>query len=139
MDFVIDANILFSALIKEGLTAELLFIDSLHFYAPEFIFMEFAKHEQEILDKTERTPEEFYNLMDVLKRRVSLMPLEELVPFLEKAEKISPDPADVAYVASALFLNIPIWSNDKILKKNQKEVAVYSTEDILDLLEKQPL
>jgi len=44
MDLVIDANILFSVLIKKGKTEELLFKDTLHLFAPEFFFDEFEKY-----------------------------------------------------------------------------------------------
>lgn len=41
MDLVVDANILFSVLIKKGKTEELLFKDTIHLFAPEFLFDEF--------------------------------------------------------------------------------------------------
>ena len=44
MDLVIDANILFAALIKRNVTSDLLFRNDLHLYAPEFIFEEFEKY-----------------------------------------------------------------------------------------------
>ena len=37
MDLVVDANIFFSALIRQGKTEELMFEPSLHLFAPEFI------------------------------------------------------------------------------------------------------
>ena len=37
MDVVIDANVLFAALIKEGASRRLLVSDSLRMHAPEFI------------------------------------------------------------------------------------------------------
>lgn len=43
MDIVLDANILFSILIKDSKNGELLFNERIHFYAPEFIFEEFRK------------------------------------------------------------------------------------------------
>jgi len=54
------------------------------------------------------------------------------VPFIKKAKAISPGPKDVPYVALALKLHIALWSNDKNLKKKQKEVMVFSTEDLLE-------
>jgi len=39
---VLDANILFAALIKDSLTAELIIKDELQLYAPEFLLDEFA-------------------------------------------------------------------------------------------------
>ena len=59
MDLVIDANVLFSVLIKSGKTEELLFEEDLHIFAPEFIFEELEKYKDLILEKTERSKEEF--------------------------------------------------------------------------------
>jgi predicted nucleic acid-binding protein len=59
MKLVVDANILFAALIKEGSTAELLISDKLQLFAPEFLFTEFAKYEEFILKKTHRSDAEF--------------------------------------------------------------------------------
>jgi len=49
MKLIVDANILFAALIKEGSTAELLISDKLQLFAPEFLFAEFAKYKDLIL------------------------------------------------------------------------------------------
>jgi len=55
MKLVIDANILFAALIKEGSTAELLISDKIQLFAPEFLFKEFSKYKNLILKKTHRS------------------------------------------------------------------------------------
>lgn len=68
MDLVIDANILFSILIKSGKTEELLFKEDIHLFAPEFIFEEFEKYKNLISDKTERTNKEFNELMIILQK-----------------------------------------------------------------------
>ncbi|HIH22694.1 TPA: hypothetical protein HA238_03130 [Candidatus Micrarchaeota archaeon] len=52
MQFVIDANILFAALIKDSLTHEIIVSEFAEFFAPEFILGEFYMHETEILQKT---------------------------------------------------------------------------------------
>jgi predicted nucleic acid-binding protein len=52
MRLFVDANILFSALIKDSLTAKILVDDRLKLYTPEFLFEEFAKYEDYILKKT---------------------------------------------------------------------------------------
>lgn len=133
MDLVVDANILFAALIKANVTSELLFKNSLHLYAPEFIFTEFEKYRKVIKEKTERTDEEFDRLLQTFERRISLIPMEEITPFIEKAKRISPDVKDVPYVALALKMNISIWSNDKKLKEKQDVVTVYSTDEIIKI------
>ncbi len=130
MDLVVDANIIFSALIKDSFSCYLLFSDRFHLFTPEYIFAEFEKHEEEILEKTERTTEEFYRLLEVLKRRITIVPLEELTEHVDKAEEISPDSGDMAYFALALKFNCPIWSNDKKLKQQDK-VQVYHTHELI--------
>ena len=76
---------------------------------------------------------DFYNLLEVLKRRIVLVPLEELTEYVEEAEKITPDPDDMAYIALALKLNCPIWSNDKELKEKQTVVKIYPTHKLIRL------
>jgi len=65
MDLVIDANILFSVLIKKGKTEELLFKDTIHLFAPEFLFDEFEKYREFIKDKTKRNDRDFDRLMRI--------------------------------------------------------------------------
>ena len=130
MDLVVDANVIFAALIKEDSFAyTLLFSDAFHIFTPEYIFTELEKHKDELLEKTERTTEEFFRLVETLKRRINIIPLEELVPYVEEAEKLTPDPDDMAYFALALKLNCAIWSNDKKLKVQDK-IKVYNTHEL---------
>lgn len=132
MDLVIDANILFAVLIKKGKTEELLFAEAFNLFAPEFIFEEFKKYKDLILKKTGRSPKEFEKLISIVKKRIKLIPNEEITKFLKKAERISPDDNDVDYFALALKLKCPIWSNDKRLKK-QKKVIIYSTSELIKI------
>jgi len=132
MDLVVDANVLFSALIKDSFAYNLLFSGSFHLFTPEYIFTEMEKHKEEILKKTERSEEEFFRLLEILKRRIVIVPLEELVSYVEEAEKLTPDPDDMAYFALALKLNCAIWSNDKKLK-DQNRIKVYNTHELSKL------
>ncbi|MEK6903702.1 MAG: PIN domain-containing protein [Nanoarchaeota archaeon] len=132
MDLVVDANILFAALIKDSFSYNLLFSDKFHLFTPEYIFTELEKHKEEILEKTERTTEEFFRLLEILKRRIVLVPLEELVPYIEEAEELTPDPDDMTYFALALKLNCAIWSNDKKLKE-QDNIKVYHSHELTEL------
>lgn len=132
MDLVVDANVLFSAIIISGKTEELMFEPVLHLYTPEFIFEEFQKYKNVILKKTYRTENEFNKLIDIFKRRIKTISNEEIEKFLPKANKICSDKKDVDYFAVALALKCPVWSNDKELKK-QKEILVYSTSELLKI------
>ncbi|MFH1134310.1 MAG: PIN domain-containing protein [Nanoarchaeota archaeon] len=130
MDLVIDANVLFSILIKKGKTEEILFETGIHAFAPGFIFEEFEKYKGSIIEKTGRTAGEFEALLSILRKSITTVPLEETDKYLSEARKISPDEKDVQYFSLALMLRCPIWSQDKALKEQQKVVRIYSTEDL---------
>ena len=115
--------------IKNSFAYTLLFRDSFHLFTPEYIFTELEKHKEEILEKTERTDEEFFRVLETLKRRIIIVPLEELIPYIKEAEKLTPDPDDITYFALALKLNCAIWSNDKKLKE-QNKIKVYNTHEL---------
>ena len=129
MDLVVDANVLFSALIKDSFSYNILFSGKFHLFTSEYIFTELENHKDEILRKTERTTEEFFRLVEALKRRIVIFPLEELVFNVKEAEKLTPDPDDMVYFALALKLNCAIWSNDKKLK-SQNRIRIYNTHEL---------
>ena len=131
MDLVIDANVLFSVLIKRGKTEEIIFETDLRLFSPEFIFEEFDKYKEKILGKTERTDEEFNHLLKILKKKIITIPNEETEKYISEATKISPDKKDVDYLALALKIKCAIWSQDKALKEKQNKVQVYSTGDLV--------
>ncbi len=133
MILVIDANILFSSLIKNSVTTELLFEEDLVLSTPEFIINEFFKYEGLILRKTKRTKIQFIEIMHMLKEVITVVPEEEYSKFMEEAKTISPDEKDIAYIALALKLNCAVWSNDKKLKEQDK-VKVYSTSEIIEMI-----
>lgn len=118
---------------EKRLTAELLFRNDFHLYAPEFIFEEFEVHKEILQNKTERSYQEVNTFLRILQRRIILVPREEIDPFIDKAKIISPDIKDITYIALALQMNCAVWSNDKALKEKQKEVRVYSTHDLVQL------
>ena len=132
MDVVVDANVIFAILIKDGFSYHLLFSERFHLFTPEYVFTEFEKHKEEILRKTERTSADLFKFIEILKRRISIVPLEELTDYIGDAEKLTPDPNDMAYFALALKLNCAIWSNDKKLKEQDK-IEVYHTHELVKL------
>ena len=132
MLLVVDANVLFSALIKESGTAELLVSDKIELITPEFILSEFQEHKKEILNKTHRNEEDFYKFLFILENKIEVIPSSELKSFLKKASAISPDIDDIPYFAAAIKFNCPVWSEDKELKR-QNKIKIYSTSDLLKI------
>ena len=133
MNLVIDANVLFASLIKEGKTIELLLNPFFNLYAPDFLFEEFVKYKKDILLKTHRKEENFLEILERLKELVKIISGEDYKEKVKTAEEISPDINDSNYFALALKLDCAIWSNDKKLKE-QNKVKIYSTEELVFLL-----
>ena len=136
MEVIIDANIFVAALLKKGATRKLLLNDELALYAPEYVIEEIFDHLQEFETKSHLSRISLEELVKVLiiESKMNIIPKDELRPFIKKADEITPDPDDVMYFAAALKQNIGIWSNDKALQQ-QKTVKVYSTNDLIKLLE----
>lgn len=129
MKIAIDANVLFAALIKDGTTAALLFDKRVIPHTPRLIWQEFLAHRHSILSKTHRTLQEMEEYLALLRQRIIVEPDETLLPFLPTAYAITPDPDDTPYVALALALAIPLWSNDTALKR-VPGITVLATADI---------
>ncbi len=135
MLFVIDANELFSLLIKGSKSSKEIFLSkSIELIAPEFIFEEFANNKEEILSKTHRTEAEFSELLSVFKDRVKLIPEHEFASFIPEArDLLEGHEKDKEYLALALRFNCSVWSEEKLLKK-QAKVTVFNTKELFDKL-----
>jgi len=131
MELVVDANILFAILIRQGKTAEILVNPLFKVYAPEFFLEELLFYKQEILSKTHRSESDFNDVLNLFNEIIHLIPNYKTFEFLDKAREICPDEKDLEYFALALKLNCAVWSNDKVLKQ-QNKVIVYSTEDLVN-------
>ena len=131
MKFVVDANVLFSAAIRDSKTAELLLKDDLTLYAPEYLFDEFGKYRETLLEKTHRTDEDFERFVDILRKRIETVPREEFTDEIPEARDASPDDKDVPYIALALHLDASVWTDDRELGE-QNVVEVYTTTEIVE-------
>jgi len=69
-----------------------------------------------------------------LKTFIDFIPLEEFKDKVPEAKKISPDPDDIQFLALALKLKLPIWSEDRALQR-QSLVKVFTTSELLKALE----
>src|SRR3989338_241660 len=134
MDIVVDANVVIAALISPtGHTADLFFSPLLGVFAPELLLEEVEEHKKELLKKTGLTERDFNFLVAFLAQRINFFPVTEFLSFLPKAKQFSPDPDDIAYLALALKLCCPLWSNDKQLK-SQAVVKVISTSELVQFM-----
>lgn len=135
MELIIDANILFSALIREGITRKIILFSDYSFFIPEFILKELNENKEEILKKSRITEKELEEVFREIVQNsdTEIIPKNEFYNQIEPAKKICPDIDDIHYFALALKLNCPIWSNDKKLKE-QNTIKVLNTKEIIQIL-----
>lgn len=130
MKITVDANILFSCLIKKGITRKIWFEPEIILYSPKYLLTEFYKYEEFLMKKFSGTNEEFKHLSQKILKRINLIRDEELIPFLPAAASLIKDEKDMFYLACALKEDTIIWSNDKELKK-QNRINVKTTEEMI--------
>ncbi len=136
--FVIDTNIIFSALVKDSATRKILIDCPFELYAPETLITEIRNYELRILQKSGLPKVEFEVLFSLITEKVTIISKKEYGQFVTKAKSLIPnDEKDVPFVALALAIsNDGIWSDDRDFQK-QKTVKIWTTSDILDFLNKQ--
>lgn len=136
MRFVIDTNILISALIKDSITREILLLPFFEFFVPEFTFEEINRHRDKICELSGLKNYEVDLLLSILLEHINIIPAQEIKPYFEEAKAIigNIDEDDIPFVATALAIsNDGIWSNDKDFNKIKK-IKVWKTEDIMEYL-----
>ncbi len=136
MRIVIDSNVLFSSLIRNSTTRRIILQYNGFFLFPSYIFTEMQKHKKELLRKSKMNSEEFNNLLNVILKKVVIVPNETLKQHTQKALEIIKDIDinDVLFIACALaHPNSILWSDDRKLK-NQNKIKVLNTKEIMMLL-----
>lgn len=113
MLLVVDANVLFLAIIARSKTCDLMFSERLQLIAPEFLFIELEEHKDEIIAKSSLSEDDFNEFVNLLKERIDIIPGQEFERFLQEANKVSPDHDDTEYLALAMRFDAALWSNDK--------------------------
>ena len=133
MELVVDANILFAALIGKGKTQELFFEHRLRLVAPLKLVSEFENNKELIARKGKVSSEELMQAFALLRERIEVYPSRNIPALLRsKAKRLAPHRKDSPYFALALFLGSALWSNEKAFKK-QEEVRVYSTPELASM------
>ena len=138
MIFIIDVNVVISALIKNGKSRELLIDSPFTLYSPETLMNSLRKYEDLIIEKSGLLKEDFETLLSLVVENIEVIEKEEYEKYMEEADKIlgHVDKEDVPYVALALLrANDGIWSDDKHFQQ-QKKIKVWKTEDIIKAIEK---
>jgi putative PIN family toxin of toxin-antitoxin system len=132
MNIVIDTNRFIAALIKEGITREIITNQKINLLFPEFVLEEIYEHAAEIIYKAGISEKEFYTLILRLLKNVRVIPIDMIYNFKEAAENImgNIDKDDNIFIATALAFNCPIWSEDKHLLK-QNKIKIFNTAELM--------
>ena|SRR3989338_506709 len=136
MKIILDANVLFSALIKDSTTRKIILEYDGFFLFPLFIFEEMEKHKEELFSKSGMTHKEFNELLQLILKKVVIVPSEVLLPYQKEAWDIVKDIDidDVLFVACVLaYQDSILWSDDKKLKY-LAGIRVLNTKEIVGLL-----
>jgi predicted nucleic acid-binding protein len=139
LDLVIDANILFSALLKDSTTRRILTLytlGNLRLYAPPDLIEEVLRYIPYLAKKARISKEDVSLLLNELLTYADIQISDKgrFGRYVKEAKKISPDPSDVSYFAVAMERHCRIWSNEKRLKR-QKSVEIVTTKELLDMLD----
>jgi len=120
-------------LIRPKNTSSLLFDAGLEIFAPGLLFIEIERNKNSIIRKAQLSEQEFYEFLRIVKRRIMTIEERDYKELRDKADAICPDPKDIDYFALALYLNCPVWTNEKKLKE-QSIIPIYATHELMELL-----
>lgn len=137
MRFIIDTNILLSALIKNSTTRKIIVKSGWNFYYPEMSFHEVRKYKDLVLKKSGMTEDNYNTLLDLILEHINILPDERIMNNLEEAKKVIGhiDPDDVVFFATKLSVsNSIIWSDDSGFDKQDK-VKVLKSGEVVKLFE----
>lgn len=121
--------------IAQGKALELFFNSGLEVVAPSFIIEEFKEHIDEISEKSGLNNIELITFLLLLGQRIRFYETSEFRDLLDDAKNITKDPDDIEYLALALKLNCPIWSEDNGLIE-QNKINVITTAKLMKFLKK---
>jgi len=142
MKLVVDTNILITFFWKYSFFRIFSVNQELELISPEYALEEINKHSQEILKKTNLSKKEFNDLKKELAIMITFIPLHEYSSHFRKVQFLTKDLSekdkkeildDIDFLALGLKQNCPIWTNDKIFKK-QSAVKIFTTEEIIEAI-----
>jgi len=133
---VADTNVVIAGFLRSATTRELLLDGRLVLHAPEYLLME-AERVLSAPRLRRRlgslSPDDVRALLSQLTSRMRIAPTSTFRLKLPDAKALVADPEDASFIALALHLQLPLWSNDAPLR-TQNVVRVYTTDDVLNLL-----
>ncbi len=136
MRILVDTNRIIAALVKVGITREILFDENFEFVTPDYTVTEIIEHEGELLKKIKITKGEFEILLALIFEHIKIIPYEEYKNFIDKCKNDISDPDDIPHLAACFATKTEgIWAHDPHFKE-QNKVKVFTNIDMLKLSRK---
>jgi predicted nucleic acid-binding protein len=143
MKLVVDTNILFSFFKQLSITRDIILSGVFDMISPDHSKTELRKYSAELLSKSKISSTQFESVLIELDSYLDFIKLDNYsekiseayelgnsVPKQEYEEFID----DIDFFALALNEDCPIWSNDKLFKK-QSRIEVFNTFELMDILQ----
>lgn len=126
MKLIVDTNKIVACLLRDGKVRRILFLPFLKLYTVQYAFEEIEKHRDVFLTKVSKSAFDLILFKAKLKLRSVRFSAED-EKYIRIAKKIADefDPDDFPFIALALKLNAPIWTNDKKLIVNGLKSEAY--------------
>ncbi len=140
MEVVIDSNKVISAVVSKGIVRKIVVFSGINFYVPKVVIEEIDRNREEICRRVGLKTEFFnYILEELILPRLNIVEESSYANKISEAYAISKefDEKDTPFIALALKLKTPIWTNDKSMIehgiKSQAYLAV-DTETLIEVL-----
>ena len=135
MELLIDTSVAYFLFSRDPFVREMIASKGIKLYSVPELFAELRKDSSKLCKITKRSPKEVEEMISLLE---SVIEVKEPSPeSIEKAGSMISHRNDVPFLALALELDIPIWSNDRHFK-DQAELPVYNMAELKKLPSSEP-
>lgn len=131
---IVDTSVLIPFIITDGITRRLILEERFELYTISEALVEIWESKDE-WNRRKMHDQDIRKLLDLMLTRIIVIHHKDFKDSIKEAYKIMKDihVNDTPFLAAAMHLNSPVWSNDAHFKK-QKKVKVYSTRELLELM-----
>ncbi len=114
MRLVIDTNKIIACLLKDGKVRRLIFLPILELYSPRYALDELESKKEKLYKKS---PKDLVNFVLKEAKTIIKFDIAKDEDILNTAKEIAKqfDYKDYPFIALALKLNVPVWTNDKAM------------------------
>lgn len=133
MRLVVDTNVVISGILVRGTTRSLLLDTQMELYGPEKMLEEVEKYRDLYREKAGYTEAEVDALLTVIGGEIHTVPRGLFSDDVRRAEDLigEKDPDDVPFLALAIHLNVPVWTDDTDFQ-HQEEVEILTTPELAE-------